>query len=157
MGFVRVTDSGGWKAFWREPSGAQRSKTFRTKKDATQFLSQVAVSMSSGADVSPHASRTLFGDHARLWMKSWNTERTTAARDSSIMRNHVLAQWEMWQLGKIDHLSVQTWVSSLSDKRSRATVAECKRLMAGVMRSAVKNRLIGIDPTLGVRVPGRRV
>jgi integrase len=157
MGFVRPTDSGGWKAFWREPSGAQRSKTFRTKKEATQFLSQVQVSMSSGAYVSPHASRTLFGDHARLWMKSWNTERSTAARDSSIMRNHVLAQWEMWQLGKIDHLSVQTWVSSLSDKRSRATVAECKRLMSGVMRSAVKNRLIGIDPTLGVRVPGRRV
>ncbi len=51
--------------------------------------------MSSGAYVSPHASRTLFGDHARLWMKSWNTERTTAARDSSIMRNHVLVQWEM--------------------------------------------------------------
>src|SRR5260370_10221109 len=73
------------------------------------------------------------------------------------MRNHVWAQWEMWQLGKIDHLSVQRWVSSLSDKRSRATVAECKRLMSGVMRSAVKNRLIGIDPTLGVRVPGRRV
>src|SRR5271168_4070778 len=154
MGFVRVTDSGGWKAFWREPSGAQRSKTFRTKKEATQFLSQVEVSKSSGAYVSPHASRTLFGDHARLWMKSWNTERTTAARDSSIMRNHVLAQWGMCQLGKIDHLSVQTWVSSLSDKRSRATVAECKRLMSGVMRSAVKNRLIGIDPTVGVRVPG---
>jgi hypothetical protein len=157
MGFVRVTDSGGWKAFWRDPSGAQRSKTFHTKKEATQFLSQVQVSMSVGAYVSPHASRTLFGDHARLWMKSWNTERTTAARDSSIMRNHVLAQWETWQLGKIDHLSVQTWVSSLSEKRSRATVAECKRLMSGVMRSAVKNRLIGIDPTLGVRVPGRRV
>ena len=61
------------------------------------------------------------------------------------------------QLGKIDRLSVQMWVSSLSDKRSRATVAECKRLMSGVMRSAVKNRLIGIDPTLGVRVPGLRV
>jgi integrase len=73
------------------------------------------------------------------------------------MRNHVLAQWEKWQLEKIDHLSVQTWVSSLSDRRSRATVAECKRLMSGVMRSAVKNRLIGIDPTVGVRVPGRRV
>ena len=79
--------------------------------------------MSSGAYVSPHAGRTLFGDHAGLWMKSWNTERTTAARDSSIMRTRVLAQWEMCSFGKIDHLSVQTWVSSLSDKRSRATVA----------------------------------
>jgi hypothetical protein len=66
MGFVRVTDSGGWKAFWRDPSGAQRSKTFRTKKEATHFLSQVQVSISSGAYVSPHASRTLFGDHVPL-------------------------------------------------------------------------------------------
>ncbi|NQE89060.1 tyrosine-type recombinase/integrase [Nocardia terpenica] len=72
------------------------------------------------------------------------------------MNTHVLPKWKGWQLGKIDHLSVQKWITAKSDSYSRATVAECKRLMSGVMRSAVRNRLIGVDPTEGVKVPKRR-
>lgn len=157
MGWVDQAPSGRWKARWRDPSGAQRSKTFRTKKEATTFLAQVEVSKASGVYVSPHAGRTLFGTHAEQWMKSWTSERTTRARDESIMRTHVLPKWEKWPLGRIDHLSVQTWVSELARKRSRATVAECKRMLSGVMRSAVANKLIGADPTAGVRIPKRRV
>ncbi|MFD3594811.1 tyrosine-type recombinase/integrase [Nocardia sp. NPDC058640] len=156
MGFIDQTDAGKWKAFWREPSGTQRSKTFRTKKEASTFLAQVELSKSSGIYVSPHAGKALFGPHAEEWMKSWNTERTTMARDESIMRTHVLPKWSAWQLGKIDHLSVQTWLSELGEGRSRATVAEAKRLLSGVMRSAVNNRLIGSDPTAGARIPKRR-
>ncbi|MEV6101047.1 site-specific integrase [Nocardia sp. NPDC051981] len=157
MGFIEPTDSGKWKAYWREPSGAQRSKTLRTKGEAKTFLAQVELSKATGNYVSPHAGRTKFGDHAREWMKSWNIDHTTRARDLSIMRTHVLPYWEGWQLGKIDHLSAQKWITGLCEQRSRATVAECKRLMSGVMRSAVRNRLIGADPTVGVRIPKRRV
>jgi len=39
--------------------------------------------MTAGAYISPHAGRVLFGDHAREWMKTWNTEATTTARDAS--------------------------------------------------------------------------
>lgn len=157
MGFIDQTPGGKWKAFWREPSGSQRSKTFRTKKEANTFLAQVEVSKSNGVYISPHAGRTLLGDHARVWMKSWNNERTTKARDESIMRTHILPKWGTWQLGKVDHLSVQTWLTELSAVRSRATVAECKRMLTGVMQSAVRNRLLGSDPTVGVRLPKRRV
>ncbi|MCX4093656.1 tyrosine-type recombinase/integrase [Nocardia sp. alder85J] len=157
MGFVDKTAGGKFKAYWREPSGSQRSKTFGTEREAKAFLAQVEVSRSNGTYVSPHAGRTRFGDHAGEWMAVWNIERTTRARDESIMRTHVLPQWKDWQLGKIDNLSVQKWITDLSARRSRATVAECKRLMSGVMRSAVKNRLIGVDPTVGVRIPKRRV
>jgi hypothetical protein len=93
MGFVKPTGAGKWKAFWREPSGKQRSKTFPTKREASAFLAQMEVSKSSGAYVSPHAGRTLFGDHACAWMASWNNEITTTARDASIMRTHVIPQW----------------------------------------------------------------
>ncbi|MFI7192868.1 tyrosine-type recombinase/integrase [Nocardia nova] len=156
MGFKEQTNTGKWKAFWRDPAGKQRSKTFRTAKEANAFLAQVEVSKTSGTYVSPHAGRTLFGAHAEEWMTSWNSERTTRARDESIMRTHVLPKWSSWPLGKIDQLSVQVWLTDLSQKRSRATVAECKRMMSGVMRSAVNNRLIGADPTVGVRIPKRR-
>jgi integrase len=72
------------------------------------------------------------------------------------MRTHVLPQWATWQLGKIDHLSVQTWISELGRRLSPATVAECRRLTSAVLRSAVRNRLIAFNPSEDVRIPRRR-
>ena len=72
---------------------------------------------------------------ARQWMASWNTEATTTARDESIMRVHILKQWDRWPLAKIDHLAIQSWITGLSGRLSPTSIAECRRLMAAVMRS----------------------
>jgi integrase len=155
-GGIRKTPAGNWRAYWREPSGRQTSKTFGTKREATVFLAQISAAASTGGYVSPHAGRVLFGDHARQWIRSWNNEKTTHARDASIMRTHVLAQWGTWQLTKIDHLSVQTWITDLSKRLSPATVAECQRLTSAVLRSAVRNRLIAFNPCENIKVQKRR-
>jgi hypothetical protein len=69
-GGIRKTPAGKWRAYWRDPSGRQTSKTFGTKREAATFLAQIATSASTGTYVSPHASRVLFGDHAKEWMES---------------------------------------------------------------------------------------
>jgi integrase len=106
--------------------------------------------------VAPNAGRVLFGEHARRWMASWNTEVTTAAREQSIMRTHVVPRWGEVPLDKVDTLSIQTWASELGQSRSRATVAVALRLTSGVLRSAVRNRLIPFNPAEGVRLPKSR-
>lgn len=156
MGFISGTPNGKWRANWRDPQGKQKAKTFRTKTEAKRFLAEVETQKAQGSYVSPHAGRVLFGDHAQRWMQTWNTERTTAARDASIMRNHVLAQWAAWPLFKIDHMAVQGWISNLEDKLSRATIVECHRLTSAVLASAVANKLITFNPAEGVRLPKRR-
>ncbi|WP_214370896.1 hypothetical protein [Pseudonocardia sp. H11422] len=156
MAGIRKTPAGNWRAYWREPSGRQTSKTFATKREASLFLAQISAAASTGTYVSPHAGRVLFGDHAQRWMQSWNNEATTHARDASIMRTHVIAQWGPWQLAKIDHLSIQTWITDLSTRLSPATVAECRRLTSAVLRSAVRNRLIAFNPCEDVKVQKRR-
>lgn len=153
MGFVDKTPAGKYKAFWRDPAGRQRSKTFVLKKEANSFLAEMETAKSRGAYVSPHAGRTLFEDHAAQWMNSWNTEITTAARDRSIMRNHVLPRWGATQLGKIDDIAIQTWVTEVGERRSAATVTRCFLLLSAVLRSAVKNRLIPFNPAEDVRLP----
>jgi integrase len=153
---VRKTPAGNWRASWREPSGRQTSKTFPTKREATAFLAKMNTVTLAGTYVSPHAGRVLFGDHAREWMRTWNTEATTTARDASVMRTHVLAKWESWPLAKIDHLSVQGWITDLGVRLSPATLVQCRRLLSGVMRSAQRNQLIAFNPCEGVRIPTRR-
>lgn len=156
MGFIDKTPEGRYRAYFRDPSGKQRSKTFRLKKDATTFLAEIETSKTHGAYVSPHAGRMAFGAHAAEWMATWNVEITTAARDRSIMQTHVLPRWGDVPLSKIDHLSLQAWATDLGTRRSRATVVEALRLASAVLRSAVRNRLIPFNPADEVRVPRAR-
>lgn len=92
MSHISHTPAGAYCANWRDPSGRQRAKTLPTKKAARQFLAEIESSMTRGLYVDPHAGRTLFADHAKRWMSGRNTEATTAARDASVMRTHVLPQ-----------------------------------------------------------------
>ena len=156
MGFVRKTPAGAFRACWRDPAGKQRSKTFRTKREAGAFLAEVESALNRGTYVAPDAGRLRFGDYAARWLAGRNDERATAARDSSIMRNHVIPRWGTVPLSKIEHSAVQAWISELGQRLSPASVRECYRLTTGVMRSAVRDRLLGFNPCDGVRLPPRR-
>jgi integrase len=156
MGFVRKTPAGAYRACWRDPADRQKSKTFRTKREAAAFLAEVESALNRGTYVAPDAGRLRFGDYAKRWLAGRNDEKATVARDGSIMRNHVLPKWGMVPLSKIDHSSIQAWVTQLGQRLSPATVRECYRLTAGVLRSAVRDRLIGFNPADGVRLPPRR-
>jgi integrase len=156
MGHVIATKAGNWRANWREPSGEQRSKTFKTKREANAYLAQVEASISQGAYVSPQGGRVKFQELAMRWLASRNDEPTTVARDASIMRTHVIVRWGSWPIGKIGHLDHQEWITELGRTLAPATVAECHRLTSAVCQSAVRAKLIGSNPCDGVRLPKRR-
>src|SRR5262245_18411820 len=155
MGFIRKTDGGGHRACWRDPAGRQRSKTFKTRREANAFLAEVESALHRGVYVAPDGGRIRFGDYAQRWLASRNDERARTARDATIMRNHVLPCWGSVALARIDHSAVQAWVTSLGERLSPASVAECFRLTSGVMRSAVRDRLVGFNPCEGVKVMTR--
>jgi integrase len=95
-------------------------------------------------------------EQVERWLASRNDEESTGVRDASLMRNHVLPRWGDLPIGKVDHLAVQTWVSELAKRYARATVRECHRLFAAVMKSAVRGRLIPASPCDGIRLPPKR-
>ncbi|MFF0248218.1 tyrosine-type recombinase/integrase [Streptosporangium sandarakinum] len=156
MSHIVKTKAGTYRANWRDHTDRQRSKTFATKREATAFLAEINASLNRGTYVDPHAGKSKFGPYAETWLKSRNHELATAARDESIMRNHVLARWRDIPLGKIDHSAVQAWITDLGKRLSPASVIECNRLLSGVLRSAVRDRIIGANPCEGVRLPRRR-
>lgn len=156
MGHIVPTPAGGYRANWRDAARRQRAKTFNTKREAKAYLAEVESAVSRGLYVDPHAGRLRFGAYAARWLNARNDEITTAARDASIMRNHVVTRWGTTPLTKIDHLAVQQWVTELGDRLSPATVAECYRLTSAVLRTAVRDRLIGHNPCEGVRLTRRR-
>jgi integrase len=157
MASIHETSSGTYRVTWRDPTGRQRAKNFRTKKAARAFKTQIESALDRGVYVDPHAgARILVRDQAVRWLAGRTVEQATAARDESLMRVHVLPRWGDWPLSKIDYLGVQEWVAQLARRRAPATVRDCYRLLSLIMRSAVQARLIVTNPCDGVRLPPRR-
>jgi integrase len=157
MASISNTPDGTFRVSWREPSGAQRSRRFKTKRDAKAFKAQIEAELSRGTYVDPNLGRRiLVRQHADQWSAGRNVEAATAARDESIMRTHVLPRWGDWPLAKVDHMRVQEWVAQLGRRYAPATVRECYRLLSLLMKSAVQARLIAVNPCDGVRLPPRR-
>jgi integrase len=156
MGHIVKTPAGTFRANWRNAAGRQKAKTFKTRKEAAAFLAETEANLTRGTYVDPHAGRLRFGEYAKRWAAARTVEKTTRARDASILANHVIPRWGSVPIGKIDHLAVQAWVTDLSEQLSAATVAKCFQLFALVLRAAMRDRLIGVNPADGVRLPAPR-
>ncbi|MEO3747056.1 tyrosine-type recombinase/integrase [Plantactinospora sp. B5E13] len=156
MGFVNKTPAGTYRANWRDSANRQKAKTFRTKKEAKAFLAEVEGALNKGTYVDPHAGKVRFGEFATRWLAGRSVEARTAERTLSMMRTHLLPKWTDWPLAQIDHLAVQEWVTDLRRTLAPATVAKCYGLLSMVLQTAIRARLIAVNPTEGVKVPRNR-
>lgn len=144
---------GTFRACWRDPAGKQLSKSFSTKREANAFLAEVETTMNRGTYVAPNAGKLRFRVYAVRWSASRDLTARTTERTTSILRNHLLPKWGDWPIGSIDHLSVQEWVTQLGKTLAPATVGKCFSALRTILRSAVRARLITVDPTAGVTTP----
>jgi integrase len=156
VGHVIATPAGTWRANWRDATGKQQAKTFRTKKEASVYLAEIESNLARGTYVDPRAGKQRFGVYAARWAESRVVGARSHERTVSVLRTHVLPKWERWPLAKIDHLAVQEWVRELSAHLAPATVAKCYGTLSLVLRSAVRSRMIALDPSEGVTLPSVR-
>ena len=156
MASIHNTPAGNWRATWRDPSGKQCSKTFPTKREARAFLAEIGSSLNHGAYIDPRAGKAKFGPYALTWLAARNTEATSAVRDESYLRVHVLPKWADYPFGGITHSLTQAWVTELSGRLAPATVAKLLQLTSSVFASAIRDRLISVNPCDGVKLPAIR-
>ncbi|MGC4852191.1 tyrosine-type recombinase/integrase [Micromonospora sp. DT4] len=156
MGHIIKTPAGTFRANWRDPSGNQRAKTFRTRKEAAAYLAATETTVSQGTYVDPAAGKVRFSTYAERWLASRSVETTTLAGWTSRLRARLLPQWGTWPVGRINHLAVQEWVTRIGRELSPATVASCHSLLSSILASAVRGRLIAFNPCEGVRLPAQR-
>jgi integrase len=153
MGHIIKTPAGTFRANWRDATGRQKAKTFKTRKEAAAFLAETEATLSRGTYVDPHAGRARFNEIAARWLASRQLGRPATERTRYAMDSHVLPHWGDWPLSKIDHMAVQEWVSALAQRLAPASVAKCYSAFRSVLRSAMRSRLIAVDPTDGVTTP----
>lgn len=153
QGSVTQDKRGHWRARYYGPDGKQRSKTFRRKTDAQDYLASMKTDRNRGDWIDPKGGEVLFGKWVAEWLRSKHTLGEAArARDESLLKNHVLPAFEDTPIGRIGPLDIRAWVNDLVDAGlSPRTIHACYRIAASSLRAAAAARLIG-DPPLGVGV-----
>src|SRR5262245_62014529 len=96
MGHIVKTPAGSYRANWRDATGKQKAKSFRTKKEATLYLAQVESALGTGTYVDPQAGRVRFETYAERWLAARSVEARTAERTLSLLRTHVIPRWGRW-------------------------------------------------------------
>ncbi len=145
--------SAGWRARWRAPDGASRSKTFKRKAEADRHLATVEASKVTGAYVDPSAGRVSFRDYAERWRAMQVHRASTACQVETNLRRHVYPVLGSRPLAAIRPSEVQAWVRGLTSELAPGTVELTYRYVAAIFRAAVADRAVAMSPCVGVRLP----
>jgi integrase len=139
-----------YRARYRTPDGASRSRTFEKKAEAEQFLTSVEHSKNVGAYVDRAAGRVAFAVYVaeHVNRQPWRPH-TRAVVKSSL--SHALAVFGTRPLSSIRPSDVQAFVSRL--ELAPSTVGTVFRQLRAVFRAAVRDGLLVRDPTVGVKLP----
>ena len=143
-----------WRAHYRTPAGAQRSKSFGRKIDAERFLAGVENSKVIGSYVDPMLAKVTVGAWAQQWLDGQeHLKPTTRSRYEGIVRRHIHPTWDRVTLANVSHGDVQAWVTGLSKLHSPATVHKIHRVLSLVLDMAVNDGRLARNVARGVHLP----
>ncbi|MGW2281151.1 tyrosine-type recombinase/integrase [Streptomyces sp. NPDC001770] len=149
FGRVRRLPSGRYQARYLGPDGIDRPapQTFRTKRDADDWLAERQSEVRSGCWRDPDAGAVNFGDFALRWVEERGLAATTDELYRRLLRLHILPSFGGSDLDAISPPAVRTWRSErLKATEAPTTVAKSYRLLKAIMETAVDDELIRRNP-----------
>jgi integrase len=159
----RRTRSGGsrYEVRLRGVDGKERSRTFRTRKEAERYERAQQTALDQGLWVDPRSGRVTLGTWTAEWQRTIVHLRPTTQRiyDANL-RNHVLPELGDVALGKLTPSMLRAWLAGLTTKvgshghpLALGSVAQAYRALNRVLSAAVDNELLGRNPLRGVKSP----
>ncbi|MGW6259239.1 tyrosine-type recombinase/integrase [Streptomyces sp. NPDC055085] len=149
FGRVRKLPSGRFQARYLGPDGQLRPapETFRTKKDADDWLADKQTEMRRGDWHDPDAGKVLFGVYAAAWIRERELTATTRQLYGSLLRHHLEPDFGGLNVAEITPPRVRSWrADKLTAGIGPATVAKAYALLRAIMGTAVADQMIRRNP-----------
>lgn len=142
-----------WRARWYDPSGRERAKDFALKRDAKQHAADMEASKAKGQYVDLHNKMTVI-EYARQWAASRPHNPRTARKTALTLKNHI----EATPLGSMRLVAVlpsqaQAWATGRSRVLGPKTTEVLVYTVSSIFKAAVRDRLIGTTPFVGISLP----
>lgn len=124
---------------------------FTTKRKALDFANDVEVKKATGEYIAPKLGRVTVGELAPKWLA--RKEKASAPSHyrtlETAWRVHVQPHWGDTAVADIDLLSVEDWITDLSDK-SATVVIRAYGVLSGILADAVKGKRLQANPAKGI-------
>jgi integrase len=151
FGTVRKLPSGRWQVRYYDQAGTRHTapRTFPTRGDANRFLAQVEADLLRGAWVDPRLARTTFGQWVdRWWATTAELRPGTRVLYGYLLRRFLLPAFATTPLGKLDPLTVRTWLAGLHEagEVTPTTIAKAYRLLRRILNVAVEAGYLPRNP-----------
>lgn len=146
-----------YRVRYRKPDGTQTDKRgFHRKIDAENWAAEhVTIAKATNSYIDPQGGSRRFGELYKQWIAIkkpfWKPSQLESTEAS--YRTHVQAKWENRRIGEISQAELQEWISDLTSRRSASVVLRAKGIVNGVLKRAVKDRLIAENPCEGLELP----
>ncbi|PZE93910.1 site-specific integrase [Curtobacterium sp. MCLR17_039] len=153
MSSIRQRPNGKWRARYRDDSGREHAKHFDRKRDAQDWLDTTASAVITGTYVDPKTARTTL----RAFYDEWAPRQIWASstRDSyDITMND--CTFAAIETGKLRRSHVESWVKYMQARLAPGTIKTRMGNVRTVIRAAMADRILTVDPSIGVRLPRTR-
>jgi integrase len=141
----------GYVVRWRDEAGRQRKKSFAKKVLADRFRAEVEHSLNTGAYIDSAAGKTTFEAYAERWRLAQPHRPNTALNTKSRLERHVYPTLAGRPIGALRPSELQAWVSGLP--LAASSVRPVWGTVRAILGAALRDRMIGRDPCLGVKLP----
>jgi integrase len=153
MASISKRPDGRWRARYRDDGGKEHSAHRARKADAQRWLREQQTALDRGTWVDPSRGKVTFADYFAVWSgrQVWtsNTHKAMALAVRSTTFTDV-------ELGKVRASHVEQWVKQMSATLMPSTIKTRFTNVRSVFKAAIRDQVIAVDPSVGVRLPRRR-
>jgi integrase len=145
--------SGNWNVRYRDPSGKQRSKTFKRQVDAKAFRLDVETDKRRGTYIDPQAGAVPLSVYAERWQAT-RADRAAATRDrdASYLRSLILPAFGDSHVAAIATSEIATWLATM--QKADSTRTKALQILRQILDLARRDRALATNPADEVKPPG---
>lgn len=124
--------------------------TFRTKREAQDFLAATRSDLARGAWINPNAGEVRLGDYARDWLAQRVLRPRTYELYHGLLRRHLLPELGDLRLNQLTPARVRKWHAGhvAAGSPGASTLSKSYRLLHAILRTAVEDGLVPKNPCL---------
>lgn len=153
-GNIAKRPNGTWRARYRDEAGNERARHFERKIDAQRWLDNITASVVTGTYADPKAGKVTFAAFFGEWSARQVWAPGTVLAMSLAARSVPFIDKPMKQIRRSD---VEAWIKGMDAAGLAPGTIKTRYVnVRSVFRAALKDKVIGSDPSDGVRLPRRR-
>lgn len=148
------TSAGTWQVRYRDPSGRQRSKTFRTRKLADKWQAQALADIERGEFRDPKLGRMTVEEWSQSWLASAHNLRPKSLRAYRHSLSHILPVLGGLRLGRVTSEDIDAYLTArLATGTAPSSVHREYRAMVRLFNVAVQRGHLLRSPMVAISAP----